>query len=268
MQRVDEFLKAVQAQLRCPEDRRPTVVEELRAHLSDRTDALTDQGMSRDDAERQAVGEMLPVWLLALRLSAANGWNAVAHGMRGAWMAGAGMLLAAVYIDLSATVVHTLTGWVQPMAPRCPTILGLQSGWQDYLLRVPGHVLLMAPLFLFAFLGARSLRSWVWAIAPAWVLACRSALPGLVSSSQACTEVLAASAAIFIVSALAGRRQENPRPWRVGWGIVALPALGANWAQHAPTYVPIVAGALLLWLGSWALERAGGMRPDRVRRRA
>ncbi len=270
---VHEFLQAVEARLRCPAERRPAVSEELRGHLADRTEALLAQGVSEADAERQAVREMGRVWLLALRLSAANGWSLTAHVLRELWAAWLGTLM----ILPAVVMLRVLT---RPLLH--PGATGVNVG--EWAIRGLTCSVILAGLAAFSFAMGRTVRGWVWVAAPALVAA-RNAFPlawyplfgaGMVSGGPA---TWLAPAAVILVFALVGQRRESPSLHWLAWmsagtiwgwaSVVAVIAAGtadggelSKASAHifwinAVQLAAVAALPWLFWLGAWLIERAG-----------
>ena len=185
MQRSDDFLRAVEARLRCTVDRRRAVVEELRGHLADRVAALVEQGGNAEVAEGQAVREMGPAWLLALRLSTANGWNVLAHLLRELWAA----CLAFLLVTLAPQVIIV----------RNPDV-HLSSG--AFVTRGLEYLAVLAGLAAFGFAMGRTVRGWGWSLIA--ILAAAANAPHLLRD-------LLAAGAVVLVSASLGQRRESPK---------------------------------------------------------
>jgi hypothetical protein len=270
MQRVQEFLRSVEVRLRCPADRRPAIIEELRGHLADRVEALVQQGIAVWDAGYQAVREAGPAWLLALRLSAANGWKMAAHVLRELWAASLATLVLVVAARLMAVPgIH-----VRLSAGEYARI-GL-------LCLVP-----LAGLAAFGFALGRTVRGWFWAAVPALVAV--AAGVSLVHDLDYLggTPWLAAGAAV-LVSALLGQRRESPQLQWLAWASagligVCIPGIGviAFWTASdgslpqaflaflrdvtagadATQVVSLAAAPWLFWLGARVIERSGVRTP-------
>lgn len=151
MQLVDRYLKEVESSLRCPAERQPTVIEELRCHLTDRVETLLSQGLDVAAAERKAVREMGPVWLMAFRLSAANGWNKLGHLMQFFWSVSIGVLVAS---GGGATIrqIHGSVVWVG----RSPHVLPLSFA-------IVSCLIALISICCVGFGMGRNNRSWSWA---------------------------------------------------------------------------------------------------------
>lgn len=155
---LDDYLRSIEARLRCPANRRPEIVEELRGHIRDRAEALMAQTPHpcQYHAERMAVREMGPAWLLALRLSAANGWSVTAHVLRELWAMGLAMEVSCVAAFIAFAVTPRLA---EEMIPATRPLI-----WAPYLLLLAG----------FSTLGlafGSIVRGWLWAVVPALVVA-------------------------------------------------------------------------------------------------
>jgi hypothetical protein len=222
MPQLDEYLRAVEEGLHCPAERRPAIIEELGAHLRDRVEALVAQGEDEPDAQRQATREMGPAWLLALRLSAANGWTGAAHACRQIWAAGIGLQLAFVAIGNPLAV-----GRIQ-WHERGGRLTGIDAwvfAWGPYLL----VALLLTAFPVFAFALARWLRGWLWAAVPGMGAFVYGLSEGVVSNQPwSLTHpglgaiMFFAAGAAFVAAAVQGSRKESPRLTGIAWASAAL----------------------------------------------
>jgi hypothetical protein len=298
MQPVHEFLKAVEARLRCPLDRQPEVIDELRSHLEDRVQSLVQRGSSEADAERQAVREMRPGWLLAFRLSAGNGWSVFAHVLRGLWAAGLGIEVAVACLSL-LLAVDAAVEYASNVSSGLWVLIGCT------------HMAALAGLLGLSFALGRIARGWLWALVPGCALAQMSrtlaaraagveGLPGIAEAYAPIMEISAAvvllAAVLVVAAAVLGQRRSSPRLTWLAWAsgsLIALSAFGI-WAWGTMTFgamspshellhglpavtqaiggvfapgsawVPGMAAILLpwaFWLGAWAIERTNRVAP-------
>jgi len=261
MPQLDEYLRAVERGLRCPAERRPAIIEELRAHLRDRVEALKAQGHNGLDAERQATREMGPAWLLALRLSAANGWSLTAHIFREIWAAGIGTWVAAVG---SMGVVFLMPRLMESQRAG-------EAGWTGaWVYLWVSYAVLLTAFPVFGFVVARLVRGWLWAMAPA-VLLVRQVHIAL-GSGRALTgfAVGALFFLVFLVGAVAGvavgsgARRESANHARVrarltwlvygafAFSAVVLITRGAPRFEVRPGVAPLTLAALAFLLATAA----------------
>jgi len=261
------------------------VIEELRAHLADRTEAIVADAL-RLRAERQAIREMGPGWLLALRLSAANGWNPLVHILRSLWAAGIGLEVAMG----AALLLSGIAGLGRAASNDLPAIQ------LTYI--TPTYLLLLALLFAFGFAMGRVVRGWAWAIVPGLTLLwiARQMRGGDARTDLAAGATLLAALLIVTAGAL-GRRKASPKLGWLAWaaaGLVAVCMLAfgvvvamvfGSAPTGAPIHNPIAALAAVAretaampetglgwqwlaiswfcWLGAWAIERFGvAARPE------
>ncbi len=187
MQPMDEFLSSVESRLRCPAERRPSVMEELRAHLADQVEALLQQGHSQTEAEQQAVREMMPAWLLALRLSATNGWSLSGHILRESGAMALGFFL--------------LVGGLNA---------GMQVGNNPWVPLWMGYAGLSLLLLVLGFSLGRIVRGWVWALAIMALIAAAGGFSG--DSREGFPFVL-----LFTLAGIAGSRRKSPRLTWLTW---------------------------------------------------
>jgi hypothetical protein len=190
MPSVNGFLQSVEARLRCPQERRPALIEELRGHLAERAEALMQTGIDRAEAEKTAVREMAPAWLLAFRLSRANGWSVPAHVLRelAAGMAGLWVVVAAGNSGLA----DYGAGWVVTPWLTVPLLLGLFAA--------------------FGYSAGRTVRGWLWSLG----------LAGLVIVLTGAWHELwqlgiVAALVVLVISAVVGSRRESPRLMWLAW---------------------------------------------------
>jgi hypothetical protein len=291
MQPVDRYLRLIEVNLRCPVERRAEVIKELQGHLTDRVDALIRQCVEQTAAERQAVREMGPAWLLALKLSAANGWNVMAHVLRELWAMGIGVLMVMGFSGLRSACFGN---YMPSGYTHCPIALDLRNGFIPMLSLMGSRIALMVPLFVFGYALGRVVRGWTWAIIPAILLAWRHEASPASFSNLSCAQVLLPSALIFFVSALVGCRKERSNLAWLAWAmpIVMLAiSMGSRIANEATAdilaaegYSPGALSAIryylsdsfsgpdsemfrmllitpwLFWLAAKALQKAGKIR--------
>jgi len=285
---LDDYLRRVESSLRCPAERRPALIEELGAHLQDRVEALVAQGRTKPDAEREAMREMGPAWLLALRLSAANGWNVTAHVLREIWAALLSLLLLAAPVSLTAGIATLM---VRSHPATAGTSIGVTPLWASY-------VVLAACAAVFAFALARVVEGWVWATVPCLGLGLVVARPTWALDHFTCAVFLIAAVTVMMSAVLAARPSGRPRQVWLAWAVIILglvlylwfewsaltygmAKLGftglfrafQEWGNHygddAYTYtrqlVRTFAGLALpwvFWLAAWCLDRYAPKRRD------
>ncbi len=266
MQPMDEFLNSVESRLRCPAERRPSVMEELRVHLADQAEALVRQGRNKMEAEQQAVREMRPAWLLALRLSIANGWNVKVQVLRELWALGL-ICEAMAVISMNLGLVWSLQRDYEFRS----TVPGL-SPWA--VMTVLGFFALSAVVFVtFVFSLGRTVRGWVWAfVVGAIILNAQVRVPHHIDI-MAIGSLLAG--ALLPAAAFLGQRKEAPRLEWLAWasaGSLLLCVIGAGLVAVQMSFLsglssilgslpplsewPTVAIPWVFWLGAWVLERA------------
>jgi hypothetical protein len=269
MQPIDNFLNAVESRLRCPAERRPGVREELRGHLVDRVEALTGQGANQEEAEKQAVREMEPAWLLALRLSKANGWNVRIQVLRELWALGLGFLALSLagnpLGNFHGLLIAVSTGNVPP---------NIKIAW--FLPDIVGFFVSLIAGLAFAFSLGRIVRGWIWAwgIGIICVLATTPFL-GYLRSNALWLALTLLVEATFILAAFLGQRKQSPRLAWLGWVSAALlvlslfglclahahgdvaSALGAFQRSSPYRLWPVAAISWVFWLAAWVIERAG-----------
>jgi len=235
---VDRFVQAIQQRLRCPVERRATVLEELRAHLDDRTEALLPR-WTRDQAERRAVREMGPAWRLALRLSMANGWHIAPWLVRHVWAASLGLLVLA--------------------AGASPFVGVSRMDWQLLKVDSAGFA---AFVFIFGYGVAQLARGWLWATVPLILLTPSWVIGG--DRAPADTAVWVAAICLCVGAMLGDRPGATSRRW-AGWvgasGAVIWPLAWSVWQMSVPwSYAAERAargwfsGLLDTWLGYTADE--------------
>jgi hypothetical protein len=286
MQQSDDFLRAVEARLRCPVDRRQSVIEELRGHLIDRVAALVEQGADAEQAERRAIREIGPAWILALRLSAANGWNLLAHILRGLWAAGVGLEVA----YCGAFLLFVVAAAPSYSGSSMTLVQGLLTGY--------AWIAVLVGLSAFSLAVGRIVRGWAWALLPSFALTQLSRPFTLRASFGENAPVMNVSAVIVllcavtvVVAALLGQRRESPRLVWLAWasgGLIAVSALAAQaWLTMSggfsssdgvilrglPALAESICGKVAagyltawflpwaFWLGAWAIERTNRVAP-------
>jgi hypothetical protein len=265
MSPMDRFLQAVENKLRCPVERRPALIEELRGHLTDRATALVAQNLNPAEAEITAVGEMAPAWLLAMRLSLANGWNIFPEILREMGALGLSLMMLLLAAPQLSFVRRIADAGILPINPWAKAAMVV----------VAGYLITLAALAVFAFYLARLRQSRIWAMIPAFLFF--NELP--FSWSDMRFFYLAGMG--FIIGVIWGAKRPSPRPvWPLmaAAGMALLAGLGVilkvEMAAHLPLSPKMAAdyfygstnstaeswffwGAVsgLLWLGAWILER-------------
>ncbi len=220
MRSMDSFLRAVRRQMhRWPIERRSEVLEELRGHLVDRTETLVREGRDSVEAERQAVREMGPAWLLALRLSFADGWYWAIHILRELWALCLGLQVVeviVVYILLGGQfrLSNLFFGFGLPER-------GAPEEWAAL-------IVLCAVLIGFGFAMGRIVQGWAWAILPGfWFF-------HLGLDSEISTQFMLMSfGMIFLLASIVGRKKESPNLSWLAWASVGLLLV---WSFTSETY--------------------------------
>jgi len=121
MSERDRYLAELAQRLRLPDALRDEVLEEIAGHLDDATQTYADDGLSRVEAERRAIGLLGPVETLATRfrrthqttrrLFAAVGggmWDAGKDALRGLL---AGYLLSLLALMLGSVALEAVARW-------------------------------------------------------------------------------------------------------------------------------------------------------------
>ncbi len=274
MQPMDEFLQSVEKRLRCPAERRPSVMEELRTHLADQAEALARQGRSKMEAEQQAVREMLPAWLLAVRLSIANGWNVKVQALRELWALGLGIesfVLAAAPLGLIRLLqTNMFRGHVLPGLKDSAVIAGL----------LVGFLISFAAVLTFGFSLGRIVRGWLWALGIGALGIVTVVLNLRYEGLWGGLTLLVV--AMVIAASFLGQRKQSPRLIWLAWasaGLLALCLVGVYLASTGGDMVsalrkmpdtfpastwPVAMLPWLFWLGAWVLERAGRTQSARL----
>jgi hypothetical protein len=274
MSPMDNFLQAVEKSLRGPAKLRPEVIEELRGHLTDRIEALGQQEYEPEEAEDQAIKEMQPAWLLAMRLSLANGWYLFPEILRELGALGFGV----VVIGVAACNLDWIQRMVAPdgnSAFQNPNIPNLNNPWVITAI-FAGYMISLTALTLFAFYMSRLCRSRIWAIFPVYFLFI------LIPSGRENHGFYYFAGAMFMLAAAWGAKKPSPRPvWPLlaAAGMVVLSGSGVDLAINVSVYhLPVslkmatnyfywsilynyevwafVGASGFAWLGAWILERA------------
>ena len=222
MDSLDAFLQSLGARLRCTQERRADVLDELAGHFDDRVAALMKQGHGRPSAERIALRELGAPQVLAFRLSRANGWSVTAFVLRQLWALG---------LALVAGLAALLS--LEAMGPAA----GLR----------PAHLLLLVPLAVYGFALGAVVRELYWAVALTNLVAI-----ALGPSPEAATPL--AAAALFFLAAVAGHWAWWPWLPRLAWGSGVLTVFVAcllPQSAHALTARDLLFGhdAIVGWLG-------------------
>lgn len=263
MSPIEGFLQAVENKLRGPAKLRPEVIEELRGHLADRIEALVQQEYGPEEAEVQAMEEMGSAWLLAMRLSLANGWYLFPEILRELGALGLSlvmMLLAAQQLSFIGRIAD-------------PNVPGLANPWAAAAVAVVScYLISLAALAVFAFYLARLRQSRIWAILPAYLMFINF------------PDFYYLTGVIFVIAVSLGAIKPSPRkiwPLLAAAGMVILAGIGIDLAvnvigYHLPISLKMAANyfywspfnpfynyqfwgflwaSCFFWLAAWILER-------------
>ncbi len=275
MQTIEKYLNAVESRLHCPADRRPAVIEELRGHLADRANVLMQQGLNQEQAERQAVREMGPAWVLALRLSKASGWRVSIHIMREIW---AMLLTLQVLLLVGVFMLASLMRIQDPAPSASKSFIPLY--WLSWLVIIP--------VASFSYAMACQMRSIIWACVATMALLGFYLMQALGNPAFVVLCVLAAS---VLLAAMRGARRVSSNLvwlawasgaaillWIIGFQSFVMAFSGETFRDYTgqgllsaffhvlhslltmpelSRLLPVIELTWLLWLGAWALERAG-----------
>jgi|GEM_PF-5686272 len=273
MSPIDEFLQAVERNLRGPARNRPEVLEELRGHLTDRIEALVRQEYEPEAAEAQAMEEMGPAWLLAVRLSLANGWNLFPEILRELGALGFGVVATGL-AAFQLSWIERMVSQPENLLPQNFNLQQLAGSWVMIAL-LASHLMILLALALFAFYLTRLRQNWLWAIIPALLLFIAFPI------DQAKFGFYQVMGAVFSLAVALGMTKPSPRrlwPLGVSVGLILLSAFGpdlainltvchlpfslkmvTNYFYWSPVYAADFRGFLgascFFWLAAWILER-------------
>jgi hypothetical protein len=227
MSQLDSFIQRVAHSLRGSQDKCDAILAELRGHLEDRTEALVAAGKAPEQAQRQAICEMGPVWLLGWRLSKAHGFSTIGQVLWEIWAGGIALEILPIPVILiialeSCKMIYKESG------------LGLFPGY--WLWFISDLVILLSSGFLCSYALGRVVRGWAWVLLPCLATAGFS-ISGLISGAGLLNDGAVAGflfAATIFIGARLGYRREKPHLGRMAWvgfgvmlawTIIALPAL-------------------------------------------
>jgi hypothetical protein len=112
---VDAYLERVRAELRMPLDMETDIVEEIRGHLTDATDALVEEGLHRGRAQREALARLGAPDVLADQLRRAHQTRRrlLAAAAGGIWTVGSeglyGLIFGSVFLSVAALLGLTIS---------------------------------------------------------------------------------------------------------------------------------------------------------------
>jgi hypothetical protein len=227
MSLLDSFLQRVEHCLRSPQETHESILTELRGHLEDRAEALVAAGKSPEQAERQAIREMGPVWLLSLRISRTHGWSMLVQVLREFWLAG--VVLEVLWIPVlfiialeSCKKLYSEGGF------------GTFPGYWAWF--ISGMVILLASGFACSYALGRVVRGWAWILAPCLAITGLS-ISGIITGVSLLNDAVVGGflfVAVIFTGAYLGCQREKPRlgwlAWAgfgamLAWTVVTVPAL-------------------------------------------